>query len=49
LAGKDHEVPVSGVHDDGTMIAVAPGGIPLTVNVTGVGKIVPAVGTMSSG
>src|ERR1035437_6975612 len=48
LAGNDHEVSVSCVHDDGVMTAVAPVGIPLTVNVTGVGNTVPAVGTMVS-
>jgi hypothetical protein len=49
FAGNDHEVLVSCFHDAGVMTALAPTGIPVTVNVTGVGKMVPAVGATVSG
>jgi hypothetical protein len=44
FAGRDHEVLVSAVHAAGVMVAVAPAGKPLTVNVTAPGKVVPDVG-----
>jgi hypothetical protein len=49
FAGNDHEVLVSCFQDEGVMTAVAPTGMPVTVNVTGVGKIVPAVGATVRG
>ena len=46
MAGKDHELLVSCVHVAGVIVAIAPAGIPLTVKVTAVGKLVPEVGVM---
>ena len=48
-AGKDHEVLVNWVQGDGVMAAVAPAGIPLTVSMTGAGKLIPAVGAIRRG
>ena len=49
FAGNVHELLVSCAHVVGVMTAVAPAGKPVTVNKTGVGKMVPALGTRFSG
>ena len=49
FAGNDQVVPVSEVHADGEMLAVAPEGRPVKDKVIGAGKIVPLVGRMVSG
>jgi len=49
FAGKDQEVLVIWVQDEGMIAAVAPDGNPVTVKLTGTGKMVPAVGTILSG
>ena len=49
FAGNVQVVEVTGAHKDGPMVAIAPGGRPVTDKVIGAGKSVPLVGTMVSG
>jgi hypothetical protein len=49
FAGNVHELAVTLVQEAGAMAAVAPEGIPLTVNRIGVGNSAPVLGMMFSG
>ena len=48
FAGKDHEEADCFVHDAGVIVAVTPEGMPLTVSVVSIGRVVPMLGVRSN-
>jgi hypothetical protein len=49
FAGNVQELALTRVHEAGAMLAVAPDGIPVTVNRIGVGNTIPVLGMMFNG